>query len=170
MKIVLNIAVAAFVAASLGLAALRHQHRRVCLVRRRGLKAMLGIAAAAVVAGYVAHASADATPGMAMNMPGMPGMRMDATAVAVVPSAPNAVNIDNFAFGPAAITVAAGTKVTWTNRDDEPHTVTSADDPKLFRSAALDTGDSFSFTFDKPGTYKYFCSIHPQMTGTVVVQ
>ena len=82
----------------------------------------------------------------------------------------NTVTIDNFAFGPAAITVAVGTKVTWTNRDDEPHTVTSADDPKLFKSAALDTDDSFSFTFDKPGTYSYFCSIHPRMTGTVVVK
>jgi len=83
---------------------------------------------------------------------------------------PNTVTIDNFAFGPAAITVAPGTKVTWTNRDDEPHTVTSADDPKVFRSAALDTNDSFSFTFDKPGTYRYFCSIHPHMTGTIVVK
>jgi plastocyanin len=82
----------------------------------------------------------------------------------------NAVTIDNFAFGPAAITVAAGTKVTWTNRDDEPHTVASADDPKVFKSGPLDTGDSFSFTFDRPGTYRYFCSIHPHMTGTVVVK
>ncbi len=83
---------------------------------------------------------------------------------------PDAVTIDNFAFGPAAITVAPGTKVTWTNRDDEPHTVVSADDPRAFKSGALDTGDNFSFTFDKPGTYRYFCSIHPHMTGTVVVK
>jgi plastocyanin len=83
---------------------------------------------------------------------------------------PNAVTIDNFAFGPAAITVAPGTKVTWTNRDDEPHTVVSAADPRVFKSGALDTGDSFSFTFDKPGTYQYFCSIHPHMTATVVVK
>ena len=83
---------------------------------------------------------------------------------------PNTVTIDNFAFGPAAITVAPGTKVTWTNRDDEPHTVVNADDAKLFKSGALDTGDSFSFTFDKPGTYRYFCSIHPHMTGTIVVK
>jgi plastocyanin len=101
----------------------------------------------------------------------MADMAMPAAAPAqIAATAPDAVTIDNFAFGPAAITVAAGTKVTWTNRDDEPHTVTSADDPKLFKSAALDTGDSFSFTFDKPGTYRYFCSIHPHMTGTVVVK
>ena len=88
----------------------------------------------------------------------------------IAATAPDAVTIDNFAFGPAAITVVAGTKVTWTNRDDEPHTVVSADDPKVFKSGALDTDDSFSFTFDKPGTYRYFCSIHPHMTGTVVVK
>jgi plastocyanin len=82
----------------------------------------------------------------------------------------NAVTIDNFAFGPGAITVAPGTKVTWTNRDDDPHTVVSADEPRVFKSGALDTDDSFSFTFDKPGTYRYFCSIHPHMTGAVVVQ
>jgi plastocyanin len=78
------------------------------------------------------------------------------------------VKIDNFSFGPTALTVAAGTTVTWTNRDDIPHTVAS--DDKLFKSKALDTDDKFSFTFTKPGTYGYFCSIHPKMTGKVVVQ
>ena len=78
------------------------------------------------------------------------------------------VKIDNFSFGPAAITVAAGTTVTWTNRDDIPHTVVS--DDKAFKSKAMDTDEKFSFTFTKPGTYGYFCSIHPKMTGKVVVQ
>ncbi len=78
------------------------------------------------------------------------------------------VKIDNFSFGPATLTVAAGTTVTWTNRDDIPHTVAS--DDKVFKSKVLDTDEKFSFTFTKPGTYGYFCSIHPKMTGKVVVQ
>jgi plastocyanin len=78
------------------------------------------------------------------------------------------VKIDNFSFGPQIITVAPGTKVTWKNRDDIPHTVVSADG--VFKSRALDTDESFSFTFDKPGTYSYFCSIHPKMTGQVTVK
>jgi plastocyanin len=78
------------------------------------------------------------------------------------------VKIDNFSFGPAALTVAAGTTVTWTNRDDIPHTVVS--DDKVFKSKVLDTDEKFSYTFTKPGAYSYFCSIHPKMTGKVVVQ
>ena len=78
------------------------------------------------------------------------------------------VKIDNFSFGPATLTVAVGTTVTWTNRDDIPHTVVS--DDKAFKSKVLDTDEKFSFTFTKPGTYGYFCSIHPKMTGKVVVQ
>ena len=83
---------------------------------------------------------------------------------------PAAVTIDNFAFGPALTMISPGTKVTWTNKDEEPHTVTSADGGLTFKSPALDTDDKFSFTFDKPGTYKYFCSIHPHMVGTIVVK
>jgi plastocyanin len=79
-----------------------------------------------------------------------------------------AVKIDNFSFGPASLTVTAGTTVTWTNNDDVPHTVVS--DDKLFKSKALDTDDKFSYTFTKPGTYNYFCSVHPKMTAKVVVQ
>jgi plastocyanin len=78
------------------------------------------------------------------------------------------VKIDNFSFGPATLSVAVGTTVTWTNRDDIPHTVVSED--KVFKSKVLDTDEKFSFTFTKPGTYPYFCSIHPKMTGKVVVQ
>ena len=80
------------------------------------------------------------------------------------------VKIDNFSFGPATVTVAVGTTVTWTNRDDIPHTVVSTDDPKAFKSKVMDTDEKFSYTFAKPGTYSYFCSVHPKMTGKVVVQ
>jgi plastocyanin len=79
-----------------------------------------------------------------------------------------AVKIDNFSFGPADVTISAGTTITWTNHDDVPHVVASED--KLFKSKALDTDDHFSFTFSKPGTYTYYCSIHPKMTAKVVVQ
>ena len=78
------------------------------------------------------------------------------------------VKIDNFVFGPQDVTVAVGATVTWTNRDDIPHTVVSTD--KVFKSKVLDTDEKFSFTFAKPGTYGYFCSVHPKMTGKVVVQ
>jgi len=78
------------------------------------------------------------------------------------------VKIDNFSFGPGTLTVPAGTTVTWTNRDDIPHTVVSTDG--VFKSKVLDTDEKFSFTFSKPGTYPYFCSIHPKMTGKVIVQ
>jgi len=78
------------------------------------------------------------------------------------------VKVDNFSFGPASLTVAVGTTVSWTNRDDIPHTVVSTD--KVFKSKVLDTDEKFSFTFSKAGTYPYFCSIHPKMTGSVVVQ
>ena len=78
------------------------------------------------------------------------------------------VKIDNFSFTPASITIAAGTTVTWTNRDDIPHTVVS--DEKVFKSKVLDTDEKFSYTFSKPGTYPYFCSVHPKMTGKVIVQ
>ena len=80
------------------------------------------------------------------------------------------VKIDNFSFGPVTLTVPVGTTVTWTNRDDIPHTVVSTDDLKTFKSKVLDTDEKFSFTFSKAGTYPYFCSIHPKMTGKVIVQ
>jgi plastocyanin len=79
------------------------------------------------------------------------------------------VTIDNFSFAPTALTVAAGTAVTWVNHDDIPHTVVS-DDKITFKSHALDTDEKFTFTFAKPGTYTYFCSLHPKMTAKVIVQ
>ena len=78
------------------------------------------------------------------------------------------VKIDNFTFTPKSMTVKVGTTVTWTNEDDIPHTVTSA--TKQFKSKALDTDDKFAFTFTTPGTYEYFCSLHPHMTGTISVE
>jgi plastocyanin len=78
------------------------------------------------------------------------------------------VKIDNFAFAPERVTVKAGTSVTWINEDDIPHTVASA--TKLFKSKALDTDDRYSFTFTTAGVYQYFCSLHPHMTGTIVVE
>ena len=77
------------------------------------------------------------------------------------------VTMDNFTFAPAQLTVKVGTTVTWTNHDDIPHTVVSAG---KFRSKTLDTDDKFSFTFTAAGEYKYFCSLHPHMTGTIKVE
>jgi plastocyanin len=84
------------------------------------------------------------------------------------PASSTIVMAKEFMFAPTSLTVDAGSTVTWTNKDDEPHTVVS--DSGLFRSAALDTNESFSFRFDKPGTYRYMCTIHPRMTGTIVVR
>jgi plastocyanin len=94
------------------------------------------------------------------------GLGAVGAAIAAAPAA--VVSIDNFAFMQPTITVAAGTTVTWTNNDDIPHTVRATDGS--FHSAALDSGDSYSFTFTKPGVYNYFCSIHPKMVARVVVK
>ncbi len=80
-----------------------------------------------------------------------------------------AVSIDNFTFTPASLTVKAGTTVTWTNKDDIPHGIASTNNA-FKKSKALDTDDSYSFTFTTPGTYQYFCYVHPHMVGTVVVE
>jgi len=92
----------------------------------------------------------------------------------VLPAAGSAadqkVTIDNFSFSPPTITVPLGTRVVWTNRDDIPHTVTDAATPREFRSPPLDTGESFSMVFNHAGTFRYFCSLHPHMQGTVVVK
>ncbi|GJD54871.1 cupredoxin domain-containing protein [Methylobacterium dankookense] len=81
---------------------------------------------------------------------------------------PVVIRIDNFTFGPETVTVAPGTTVTWINGDDIPHTVVSQS--RIFRSKTLDTDDRYTFTFDAPGEYPYFCSLHPHMTGKVVVK
>ena len=78
------------------------------------------------------------------------------------------IMIKDFSFSPAALTVSRGTRVTWKNMDDEPHTVAST--AGAFRSGALDEQDSFTFEFDEPGTYRYVCTIHPHMSGTITVR
>jgi plastocyanin len=83
-------------------------------------------------------------------------------------AAANQVVIENFSFAPATLTVKAGTKVTWINRDDVPHTVNEND--KRFKSGPMDTDDQFSYTFRDPGTFSYFCALHPKMTGQIIVQ
>lgn len=120
------------------------------------------------------------TPGMAgsgttnptpMNTPmPMPGDSGSAAAPAAsdAPQGANAVNISNFAFVPATLTIPTGSTVTWTNKDEEPHTVVS-NDGSTFHSAGLGTNGTFSFTFKDAGTFDYVCSIHPMMHGTVVV-
>ncbi len=109
---------------------------------RLGMRVVTALAVAALAAGAVASQGA--------------------------PAADAEVQIDQYAFLPQRITVKPGTTVTWTNEDDAPHTIASS--AKLFKSKALDTGDKFSFTFTTPGTFAYFCSLHPQMTGTVTVE
>ena len=95
-----------------------------------------------------------------------------ALACAIAPSvAQNTVapvTIDNFVFEPAKLTIKAGTTVTWTNRDDIPHTVAAKD--LQFKSKVMDTDESYSFTFTTPGEYTCFCSLHPHMTATIVVE
>ena len=83
-------------------------------------------------------------------------------------AATSEVDIDNFSFTPMEITIARGTQVTWVNKDDVPHTVVSVD--RKFKSRALDTDEKFSFTFQDSGTYAYFCSVHPMMTGKIIVK
>lgn len=87
-----------------------------------------------------------------------------------VESEPRQVVIDNFAYDPPTLTVPPGTRVTWVNRDDVPHTVTSSEKPRAFDSGALDTDMNFSHTFTKPGMYEYFCAVHPKMTGRIIVK
>ena len=88
--------------------------------------------------------------------------------IAATPAKIQSVAIKGFAFVPQVVTVTPGTTVTWTNADEDPHTVTAND--KGFHSAALDTDDHFSFTFTKPGDFAYFCSLHPHMTGKIIVK
>jgi plastocyanin len=105
------------------------------------LSISLGVVAAAAISGPGAYAAASAGP---------------------------TVKIDNFVFGPEALTVTVGTTVTWINQDDIPHTVVASD--KSFKSKVLDSDERFSFTFTKPGEYGYFCSLHPHMVGKVIVK
>jgi plastocyanin len=87
-----------------------------------------------------------------------------------VSAEPKQISIDNFKYVPDTLTVPAGTKVTWTNHDDMPHTVTSTGKPKTLDSEALDTDAQFSHVFAEPGTYDYLCTVHPKMAGQVIVE
>jgi plastocyanin len=93
---------------------------------------------------------------------------MLAVASVAAQEAANAITIDNFTFTPPELTVSAGTTVKWVNHDDIPHSVVNKD--KVFRSKALDTDDSFSYTFTSTGTFDYFCGLHPHMTGKIIVK
>lgn len=131
----------------------------------------LHAAALAVALGTLNLAPAAFAQSAMPSMPGMDHMAMPADHSAMpVAAGPNQVVINNFAFGPATLTVKRGTTVTWINKDGDAHTVTAVGAKPLFGSNPLDTGDSFSFTFNEPGTYAYFCKIHPTMKGVIVVQ
>jgi amicyanin len=109
------------------------------------------------------------TPGMS-GMPGMPAPPASVSATTTESQAPQggtSVSISDFKFNPAALTVPVGTTVTWTNQDEEPHTVAAKDGS--FHSPGMDTHATYTFTFNTPGSYDYICSIHPFMTGAVVV-
>jgi plastocyanin len=81
----------------------------------------------------------------------------------------NRIEIKDFAFNPQTLTVKSGEKVTWINRDEEPHTIVSVE-KQFKKSTALDTDQEFTITAGAPGTYNYFCSVHPKMTGIIIVQ
>lgn len=126
-------------------------NRRKAAAGLRRIKMMRSVFAAAVLGAVVGS--------------GLAGSVLVAGAV----SPATVVSIDNFTFAPQTLTVKAGTTVTWTNRDDIPHGI-AATNNAFTRSKALDTEDSFSFTFTTPGSYQYFCYVHPHMTGTIVVE
>jgi plastocyanin len=124
---------------------------------------MLGLLGLVITAcSFAGDAGAMASQMSDMKMPVSRMTNENATANA------DEVVIQNFTFQPATLTVKVGTKVTWINRDDEPHTAT--DTEKRFGSKALDTGDRFSTEFTKPGTYNYYCALHPKMTGQIIVK
>jgi plastocyanin len=142
------------------------------------IAAGLGLAACGGPSTSAAAPPAATTKG---SVPGMPGMSMpdsaagtpqsgQASGAAAAPAKPvsgTAIDIQNFAFSPTSLSIKAGTKVTWTNKDTDAHTATAKDG--TFHSEPLNTGQSYSFTFTKPGTYSYYCTIHPFMVATVVV-
>ena len=132
------------------------------------LKPRTFLIAAALLSGLGGCVSQDA-PGPAAMPPSLESEAMAAPAPVPVP-AEQRVTIDNFAFDPPVLTISPGTRVTWLNRDDVPHTATSSDLPPAFESKAIDTDETFSHVFARPGTYTYFCAVHPHMTATVIVK
>src|SRR5436190_1460354 len=134
--------------------------------RRRGARPRLSQALRISDSAQRSHPPDHAKGRRQRHLPHRPVDRLPAAAA--VQTADTEVRIDNFAFAPQRTAVKAGTTVTWINEDDTPHTVVSSG--KFFKSKALDTEDKFSFTFTTAGTYEYFCSLHPHMTGVVVVE
>jgi plastocyanin len=104
--------------------------------------------------------------------PGMHDMKAPPPQANVDATGKNEVEIviENFTFSPSDVTIAPGTKVTWVNKDEAPHTATSTSPDKKFNSGGLDTDDKFSFVFNDKGDYPYFCSLHPQMKATIKVK
>jgi plastocyanin len=121
---------------------------------------------AVLAAGALLLAGCSASRPVASTSSGTPTATVSVTAPAA-PVSGNQVNIEGFAFVPATLTVSAGTTVTWTNHDEEPHTVAASDGS--FHSPGMGTGATFSHIFPTPGKFDYVCSIHPMMHGTVVV-
>lgn len=146
----------------------REQCSQGMRLTRRAFSA--SVVAATIGAAIAVNDSLAADDAMPMSMP-MTRSETPCTQqqAATDESAGAAVTIENFTFSPDTLTVPVGTEVTWENRDDIPHTVTS-DDKTTFASSLLDTGDTFSFTFNEAGTFDYFCSVHPTMTAKVIVQ
>jgi plastocyanin len=136
-----------------------HQRTAGLVVALATVAGLAGLAAC----GGQSQAIAPVAPSTSDSMPGMP----TATSAAGAPVAANTVSIKNFAFVPATVTVRVGTTITWTNTDQEAHTVTAKNG--TFNSPALNAGSAYHYTFTKPGTYNYLCTIHPFMTATVVV-
>jgi len=141
---------------------------------------VLLVAAAVVCAGCTSSSSASAgsptvSPSPALPQATAPGQvspsmsAMGTPGSAAASQGGSSVAIQNFAYVPSALTVPAGTTVTWTNLDSAPHTVTSTSSPSVLASPTLHTGDTYHYTFTKTGSYSYQCTIHPFMTGTVTV-
>lgn len=126
------------------------------------------LTASVAFAGGPVWARSMAGSSMPMHSKSMSGKSIASDATPKTASKAYNVEIKDFSFTPTTITVPVGAKITWVNKDEQPHTVVSTND--AFRSKALDTDEQFSFTFVKPGTYKYFCSVHPKMVATVVVE
>lgn len=139
---------------------------------RRHQRAGIALAATLLLAGC-AHPRPETHPSVTFGSGGTPGMSampsMPPTSETgpAAPVAGDAVAIDNFAFVPPTLTIAAGSTVTWTNRDEEPHTVAASDGS--FRSPGMGSQATYTHTFSTAGTFDYICSIHPFMHGTVVV-
>jgi plastocyanin len=131
--------------------------------RTSALAALMGLLAVAAAGCTGSSSGSNGSSGEAAALaPDTADETQTAEAVQIV--------IDNFTFSPAKLTISAGTKVTWVNHDDVPHTATSTAKPKRFDSGTLDTDEKFSHQFTATGTYDYFCAVHPKMTGQIVVK